>query len=55
MKRDFAKFHYGGNEYKRFQEHKEKEYDLHCRKFIEWEKRYLGGKIDLVWVDPFLS
>ena len=38
MKRDFAKFYYVGNEYKTFHEYKGKEHDLHCRKFIEWEK-----------------
>ena len=55
MKKDFAKFYYGGNEYKTFQEYKEKIYDFHCRKFIHWERSSLRGKIDLVWEDPFLS
>ena len=55
MKMDFAEFHYGGKAYKTFHEYKGKEYDFHCRKFIEWERSYVSGKIDLAWEDAFLS
>jgi len=49
LKKDYAKYHYGDNEYKSFQEYKEKEYDWYCRKFIEFEKSTLSKK--MVWED----
>ena len=45
LKRDLAKFHYGGNVYKTFQEYKGKEYDFHCRKLM-----VLGKKV-FKWED----
>ena len=40
MKRDFAEFHYVGNEHKAFHEYEGKEHEFHCKKFIEWEKTF---------------